>query len=493
MGFETIKLFLTTNISDVCLLHELGNYLLVPGLFLWGGKNITILNTKQLAVDNILSLKERDWKSPLVWLKTAMAIILVIPSTILGAACKGLSICLSTNLRQNYQWVALNIAQKTEERIEDYSILDPSFFESELTDKAAFEQRTVNKPFLRSILIFLLSEENVISWGLTEERQKIAEELDVNEFKKALNFFIYDYHALQRLFFLLSDEKILDLGQDPHWKPFLLWIIPNDEKKVTNFTKCLTIKDIIEIFDLRGFEVYNETNYLKRTLFLYPKHLFTYLFKAIPRENEQINYAVFLAHFQVITPKDFFSIIHCDAPWLLGYAFYPLQAYLASKNINSIERFANLVGSTDFHLSEERVRSIFSFSKFALWMKECDQLKSTNEQGKWLAAQVREPDPDNLLLGMYESAVYYFIFLRKLLEYDLQNGCRVINRYLKEEDRKLLFQAFPQFQIKLPSLYDIALHQVHQTNLNRNTLNQDIISDLEDLDRLEREAGSSLD
>lgn len=89
---DSINYFLLTEVKakNISTVEGVANFCLKPAQFLWNGKKIDFIqeaNKKAAQIDFIYKPEERSW------VKTTSMIILLIPSTLLGAALKTYAVC----------------------------------------------------------------------------------------------------------------------------------------------------------------------------------------------------------------------------------------------------------------------------------------------------------------------------------------------------------------------------------------------------------------
>lgn len=122
MPLQKITTLLTTNVSNCGFVHDLGNMALKPGLFLWGGKQVSFLKIK---IQRIPSLTERNFHSCSTWIQTAVAICLVVPGTLVGVVLKQASYFFSLLVQMNHSLAKIMLIRAAikEENKSDYNKL----------------------------------------------------------------------------------------------------------------------------------------------------------------------------------------------------------------------------------------------------------------------------------------------------------------------------------------------------------------------------------
>lgn len=519
MVFEKVKNFLTVNLVEGGPLNELGNNLLGAGLFLWGGRSVKVLNTGEIQQQNIPSILERNWINPIVWVKTAVAIILFIPCTILALGTKWNVYNHDRDLRGMYDWAFYNLKQKTkEESIDDYCHLDPNYFTETLTTKEKFLSATAEKPILRAILSFHLSKEKLKNWGLEEEISFLVQKLSEEDLCKALNYFSNEQIILN-LFERVPHEKIFSLVKDPLWKDVLLCTVPDKEEILDELVRYLQPKDRLNFFSLGGVP----TKLLNKNIFipyplrltpLYPLRLLPYMIKTMTIDDikkaggkpvvkyfydnllairspefHQLNPSIS----NVIIPDHFIFILRHHSPQL-AFLIYPLKELIIPELAQDFAIEYPSQTNIDYSSIAE---SICSFETFVRWIKvkgKSAGLLYLSRIG-WLGGEIDIALNNrgvNARTTLSHSAFLkinaFFEFLEALFKSDLSKGYPIlINRYLKAADRELVLDALcnEESTYKVPSLFDTHLRGIFESKTPRTGLPEDLVDELELLDLLE--------
>lgn len=509
MEFEKIKNFLTINISGGGLLNEIGNNLLIAGLFLWGGRTVKILDTKEIQYQDIPSILERNWKNPIVWVQTALAITLFIPWTILALGSKWLAYNYNyyPNLKGMYEWTLYNLEPKTKESIEDYCRLNPHYFAEALKTKEKFLSCTTGKPLLKTLLSFRLNDKKIRKWELEEEMTDLIKKLSEEDLRKGVIFFS-DEEIMRCLFRRVPHEKIFSLVKDPDWKEALLCAIPEDERIMAEFVQRLTTEDRLHFFN-KGIS----RRVLGGTLSIfYAPHLLPYMIKTIKIDDIKKGISSFepvLKYFYVnilyrILSDSVISVLYHSHSWQLAFLIYPLRELMTSE----YDRVLNAKYRFQINTNASVMGPLFSFETFVEWVKKEEEVKNLHESDQTHQLFRKRMDllKDEIiqLLGrtIFVNLDYsfrvegtmsinaYLEFLEALFKYDMERGSSyMINRYLKKEDRDLILNVFSKEPTPLKhhpsSLVNICLHRASELGLPSTNLPQELAHDLEVLKLLE--------